>query len=99
MMKKQFREGLVLLLLIFIGSPFLFAWPVINGIAICTATNIQASPKLVSDGSGGAIIDFAAISGGGSAVAGAFEAGAFEAETFEVEAFEVLAMAETVAGA
>jgi hypothetical protein len=31
------------------------SWPV-NGFAICTAVNMQASPQLVSDGQGGAII-------------------------------------------
>ena len=34
----------------------LLAWPVVNGVAICTALNDQDNPVIVSDGAGGAII-------------------------------------------
>ncbi len=34
----------------------IYAWPVINGVAICTAANHQEVPTIASDGSGGAII-------------------------------------------
>jgi hypothetical protein len=37
-----------------------------NGVAICTATNAQAIPTMVSDGSGGAIITWADLRAGGS---------------------------------
>ena len=41
------------------------AWPV-NGRAICTATSDQASPTVVSDGAGGAIVAWQDYRGGGT---------------------------------
>lgn len=34
----------------------LFAWPTVNGVAICTSSYTQMNPVIVGDGSGGAII-------------------------------------------
>lgn len=41
------------------------SWPV-NGAAVCTATNVQQSPLLVADGSGGAIVCWIDLRPGGN---------------------------------
>ncbi len=59
-MKKSKLGMLVLFLLISTGywgvSNAVLAWPVENGVAICTSSDLKYIPEIVSDGYGGAII-------------------------------------------
>jgi hypothetical protein len=54
---SRFSKGFFFSLIIgILFTTEIYAWPVINGVAICTVANNQQSPTIASDGSGGAII-------------------------------------------
>jgi hypothetical protein len=54
---SRFVKGFFFLLMVgVLFTTELYAWPIINGVAICTATTYQYNQVIVSDGSGGAII-------------------------------------------
>ncbi len=57
-MKYNLTKTILIGLILSSFSSISFAWPVVNGIAICTAANNQDNPQIVSDGSGGTIISW-----------------------------------------
>ena len=58
-MMTSIRLGNILLLLfvLYLGTfSFVIAWPIENGVAVCTTTTSQTAPRTIADGDGGVIV-------------------------------------------
>ena len=57
--QNKFHTVVLCSLFFIVCSVSLFAWPTVNGVALCTAANSQYNSTIVTDGSGEAIITWA----------------------------------------